>query len=105
MSISILSSTFIDFLFLLFNSDVIVSSYLFFVFSKILIFLLCVKQASKNALKLLNKNASKRNNQPIKLSTVLKEIDQDDINEQNQIATGLALPGVTFQNRLMEFIT
>jgi hypothetical protein len=59
----------------------------------------------KKILKLLNKNASKRNNQPIKLSTVLKEIDQDDINEQNQIATGLALPGVTFQNRLMEFIT
>jgi len=53
-------------------------------------------------LKLLNKLASKRNNEPVKLSTVLKEIDQDDINEQNQIATGSAIPGVTFQNRLME---
>jgi len=56
-------------------------------------------------LKLLNKLAGKRNNKPVKLSTILSEIDQDDINEQNQIATGSAIPGVTFQNRLMEYIT
>lgn len=53
-------------------------------------------------MKLLNKPASKRNNEPIKLSTLLNEIDQDDIKEQNQIATGSAIPGVTFHNRLME---